>query len=358
MYYAGSRLKTYSVQARRMIRFNMAAKNKSLDRRIATQIKLQLHYLYPIRKRISKSHILIIAGSFGCCMGNSGGVELNFHLHAGAHSSCFGLTPSQAHLSIYNHQAKGDYLPTELTSLFKIPPIMQPFVLILAFVAIASAFFNPNLAHQAPLAQPPEPQYLVYPTSHLYFIRCAIDTHWACLFLTRVYCGCVANKHPELGDHASAKTKSITSFEVIAELQPGNNHTLVSLYTVECGLNERGGCHFIGERWVCGCLPDFDLVEGGDGFDGSYEGGKEHLRELGVAVDHDTELRAEKRGREERQADDEAGEGPIVASPARDFSFSKVSWPRCNKPGYHIKCCPEGRKSVCFCGSGTGCPRE
>jgi hypothetical protein len=43
---------------------------KSFDRRMATQvqIKLQLHYLHPIRKGISKRHRVIIAGSFGCDM--------------------------------------------------------------------------------------------------------------------------------------------------------------------------------------------------------------------------------------------------------------------------------------------------
>lgn len=92
---------------------------------------------------------------------------------------------------------------------------------------------------------------LPLPSAH---IRCPQQTIWTCKLVIyysfRVYCYCEIQ--PIVGK--DDKNETVSSIEVMAELQPGNNQTLVSLFEMQCEEHSFVGCiSESGGAFICGC---------------------------------------------------------------------------------------------------------
>jgi len=64
-------------------------------------------------------------------------------------------------------------------------------------------------------------------------MRCGDPAHWECAYTLfgGIWCRCVV----DISENGSwRKEENATSVEVLSEIQPGNNETLVSLFEMEC----------------------------------------------------------------------------------------------------------------------------
>ena len=198
----------------------------------------------------------------------------------------------------------------------------------LVTVASSLALYSPEQQHLGPENQASnQPTLLPYPQA---WAHCVGPSRWKCrLTFFAVWCSCeidpiLSNGHEE----------TTTSLEITAQVQPGNNDTLVSLFELQCEEKSAVGCVSTGGgSFTCGCHTlgcnghGLDL-EGGDDSDTVPIGlGGHAVQEIGAQAAHG------------------------------GFQFKKIRFPRCNKPGFHIKCCTVGRKSQCFCaGNEQRCP--
>jgi hypothetical protein len=219
--------------------------------------------------------------------------------------------------------------------------------LFLTLLVSASAFaYNPFSAFsgQRPLSthinSSNQPTLLPFPRS---WVLCPDPAHWECRYsaFASVWCRCVvdvlasgkAKTKPKTGGWI--ENEDATSLEVMAEIQPGNNETMVSLFVMHCEEESHVGCvSWGGGGFVCGChgwgCGSTEEAPGND-----YE----NDAELNTMEDEEPEL----------------GESRLTKS--GNFRFQRFQYPRCNKPGYHIKCCSYQGKSHCFCaGNGVRCP--
>ena len=134
-------------------------------------------------------------------------------------------------------------------------------ILFLTFAARTCTFFNSGPAHQGPLSHSAGPQQfssLASPPSQL-IARCPFETHWECFYRKTVYCLCAVDHgaHNSTGNPGSTgniaaqalpQAKEITTFDVLAEIQPGNNDTLVTLFAIQCEPLTRYGCYWLPEN--------------------------------------------------------------------------------------------------------------
>ncbi|KAI9774467.1 MAG: hypothetical protein M1839_001700 [Geoglossum umbratile] len=129
--------------------------------------------------------------------------------------------------------------------------------------------------------------------------RCPHGSRWLCrASMGTMTCNCVAPHHA-----------NVTKLEVLAQLFPGNNNTVISVFEMECMEDEVVSCFRIIVRpFQCGC---------------SYR----------------------------RLIDVEDGVG------LADLPFQLVEWPTCGND-LHLKCCPGKAGPLCYCGKGLGCPKK
>lgn len=203
------------------------------------------------------------------------------------------------------------------------------------FVPLASAW-NPFSSRQqqtifSPVEPATLPSLMPFPTT---WARCPQQSQWKCRYsvLANVWCSCVPD---EILNAAHEQTMNVTSLEVIAEVQPGNNDTLVSLFEMQCEEKHKVGCvSRAGRGFVCGCHQYC-----GDGAEEEAVGDYNDYAESEVF-----------------DSEEDVEELRLVTG--ADFRFRRFRYPKCNKPGYHIKCCSYSGKSHCFCaGTGVRCPR-
>lgn len=214
--------------------------------------------------------------------------------------------------------------------------------LIFTFWLASVAAYNPfsAFANQHPFSRqtgvPNLPTLVPVPG---YLLQCRPPARWECLYVLDryIWCRCVG----EVFENGSwRKEENSRSVEVLSEIQPGNNETLVSLFDVQCEEKNAAGCISSGgEGFVCGC-HEYER-------EGSEDAGDSHL---------DGSDQEEKRIDGERD-EAEPGFGDSRLTKGGYFRFQRFRFPRCNKPGYHIKCCSNGGKSQCFCaGNESRCP--
>jgi hypothetical protein len=120
----------------------------------------------------------------------------------------------------------------------------------------------------------------------------------------------------------------------MAEIQAGNNETLISLFEIQCEEKTHVGCVSRGSSFVCGCHAYVC-----DGMD--QAGGGDDVDEIEVdSVDETKPILGESR-----------------TIKGADFRFQRFRFPRC-RAGYHMKCCSYLGKSHCFCAGNSGCPNK
>lgn len=211
------------------------------------------------------------------------------------------------------------------------------FILWLASVAAYnpfSAFTNQHpFYHQTDVSN--LPTLVPLPGS---LVRCGDPAHWECTYslFGDVWCRCVVDV---IENGNWRKKENATSLEVLSEIQPGNNETLVSLFEMQCEEKSAVGCvSWGGGGFVCGC-HQYEC-------DSPEDAGDSHLD----WSDHEEE----KIDGGKDKGEPEFGDSRLTKG--GDFRFQRFRFPRCNKPGYHIKCCSYGGKSQCFCaGNGARC---
>ncbi|KAH8755130.1 hypothetical protein F5882DRAFT_385385 [Hyaloscypha sp. PMI_1271] len=96
-----------------------------------------------------------------------------------------------------------------------------------------------------------------------YSVRCGDPLSWRCRYISQLLCRCLlappelskAKTRPGTGDQV--ERDDAASLEVVTEIQPGNNATLVSLFELQCEENSFVGCVYRGVGgFVCGCHED------------------------------------------------------------------------------------------------------
>lgn len=208
-------------------------------------------------------------------------------------------------------------------------------LLIFIFWLASVAAYNPfsTFANQHPFSRQTDvsnlPTLVPLPGS---LVRCGDPAHWECMYTLfgGIWCRCVV----DIFENGSwRKEENATSVEVLSEIQPGNNETLVSLFEMQCEEKSAAGCVSSGGRgFVCGC-HEYNCEGSEDAGDSYLDGSDQEEKWIDGGKD---------------EAEPEFGDSRLTKGGY--FRFQRFRFPRCNKPGYHIKCCSNGgAKSQCFC---------
>jgi len=223
---------------------------------------------------------------------------------------------------------------------------MRALLLTFLLLSASASVYNPFSAFSGQRPLTPYIDSSNQPYFPPVWIRCDFPRQWRCYYsilLEPVHCQCVLPSNESgrakgnTGTGGRVEKENATSLEVMTEIQPGNNETLVSLFEMQCEEKNFVGCVSSGgEGFVCGC-HEWGCDSAEEGPEDDYE----NDAELKIMEHKESELE----------------ESRLTKS--RDFRFQQFRFPRCNKPGYHVKCCSYNGKSQCFCaGNGVRCPPQ
>ena len=232
--------------------------------------------------------------------------------------------------------------------------LLQLLLITTVSTSIFSSPYNNHDASQHPLEGianlPPDP--CIRPFSSPHYGRCPVRFHWCCFFVRGiVHCGCcrdfklnhgsdtVGLSYTDITAQALAETQNVTTLEVHAEIQPGNNETLVRLFKFSC---DRGRQHVACTQtacgFACGCHDNWNLADiGKDKFrdkTGDAEATTREVPEHKCTGISESEVDDEEIGRQEKHS---------------DFSFQNFPIPHCIAP-YYWRCCPDDCGYICGCG--------
>lgn len=230
-------------------------------------------------------------------------------------------------------------------------------LLLITTVSSTSFFSPPSHNYDAPqhplegIANlPPKPyaQPFIAPR----FGRCVQKLHWCCFFfLGKVRCGCcggpdlgfdtVGLSYTDIAARALAEIQNVTTLEVYAEMQPGNNETLVRLFELSCDKGrQHAACTQTGYGFACGCH---------DNWDPPGVGKDEYRDETGEAEVATREVLEHKC----REGVSEGEHGNVEGSRQgkdSDFSFQSYRFPLYITEGTPLKChCRAACKLSCGC---------
>jgi hypothetical protein len=211
------------------------------------------------------------------------------------------------------------------------PLILSFPALFLGFMSASQGLFYSKQHHLAPPVE-----HSTQPTSDLPWTMrayCINGYIWKC-FLSIYYrpndvlCHCVRGPI----ESKRYKNENGTTLDVMAEMQPGNNETLVHLFQVQCEGDSFVGCVSGGAGgFTCGCHEHkcHECEDKSEGYEDDAE-----VRSMGVRDGDGPKLE----------------ESRVVKSGG--FQFQKVNFPRCvAKAGYYLHCNERvGSKNRCFCG--------
>lgn len=194
--------------------------------------------------------------------------------------------------------------------------------------------------------------------------RCFPYYHWCCaLYRHKLYCGCCRNRkhghesatvglsHADVTARTLAEIQSVTTLEVLTEVQPGNNDTLISLFEVQCYKRQHIACTQTDCGFLCGCYDNWNFSDigtheyGGVVFDDYRESNDV---QKGDAEPDTREVPGRKFNEELSEIDDSDVEFDQQRGYS-DFSF-QTFYPGTCPPDLFWQCCPVGcRRSVCHC---------
>ncbi|KAI9866189.1 MAG: hypothetical protein M1813_001750 [Trichoglossum hirsutum] len=161
--------------------------------------------------------------------------------------------------------------------------------------------------------------------------RCPDSTHWQCRSLIdAIICYCVKDKADKsiIAPHDA----NVTKLEILAQLVPGNNDTVISLFNLKCSKDEIVSCRRVLPRpYVCGCFPEPQADDSGEG-----------------PCHEDRAPPLELRDRREPQ---------IRQMADSDLQFQLIQWPTCSG-GVQFKCCTTKGVTACYCGKGKLSPKK
>jgi hypothetical protein len=236
-------------------------------------------------------------------------------------------------------------------------------VFLLAMFCSASSFSSKRYRQdnfQQPLdkAASLAPNTCVRPFFSTVYARCPRGYVWFCVHTGfgkhhNVYCGCKRSPKPsqkselsnaEFQSRRHTASQNVTTMEVIAEIQPGNNNTLASMFQIQC---EKGQQHIACTEadcgFACGCHDNWDLDR--EAYGDMDNHGEEERSEGGDSV---AESREEIPEVQHTEGVSEGEEGDIDAIYS-DFTFQIYRFPIC-PVGYHFVCCyEEDCFRVCRC---------
>jgi hypothetical protein len=241
-----------------------------------------------------------------------------------------------------------------------------PILYLLIATLSAASLFSPQAHHgnafyplQKNTNLPPDPCHQSISTPGI--VRCRVNYHWCCtLFQHILHCGCCLNfpsapgsdaaklSNAEITARTLAEIQNETSVEVLTEMEPGNNETLISLFELQCNKTQHVACVQSDCGFACGCYEKWNTSDisgyeyAGLVFDDFHDGiveteaVPERTFEEGYSgkSDEDVEFRKQ--------------------SSAADFSFQILNWVAC-PIGTYQQCCPVGCRTICFCSDAEEC---
>ena len=233
-------------------------------------------------------------------------------------------------------------------------------LLLITTVSSTSFFSSPSRNHDAsqrPLEVitnlPPDPY--ARPFFSPRYGRCPFRLHWCCFFFRgKVHCGCcrdrikpnhgsdpVSLSYTDITARALAEAQNVTNLEVYAEIQPGNNETLVRLFELSC---DKGRQHVACTQAVCGfacgCHDNWDPTDIG----------KDEYRDETGDAEAATRKVLEHKCREEVSESEDGDEESSRQGKHSDFSFQSYRFPLYIVPGTHRGCnCANTCRLSCMC---------
>lgn len=176
----------------------------------------------------------------------------------------------------------------------------------------------------------------------------------------RLYCGCFPYprrtqdlkssleseiSHKDFTARRLAAAQNVTAMEVLSEIEPGNNKTLVSVFGIQC---EKGQQHIACTQedcgFACGCHDNWNTTDIGTAEYGDIDINKYYEEERSEGGDTVAASREEvpELKRNERVSDNDM---EITYS---DFNFQIIQHLFC-RVGYRWICCYENCAQVCRC---------
>jgi hypothetical protein len=236
-------------------------------------------------------------------------------------------------------------------------------LLLITTVSSTSFFSSPSHNHDAsqhPLEGianlPPNPY--ARPFFSPRYGRCPFRLQWCCfLFGGKVHCGCcpdritpnhgsdtVSLSYTDITARALAEVQNVTTLEVYAEIQPGNNETLARLFELSC---DKGRQHVACTQTVCGfacgCYDNWDPTDIG----------KDKYRDEIGNAEAATRKVLEHKYREEVLESEDSDKESSRQGKHSDFSFQSYRFPLYIVPGTQHKCsCFTTCTESCICQEG------
>ena len=106
--------------------------------------------------------------------------------------------------------------------------------------------------------------------------RCPPVRQWCCFFVRgKVHCGCCSDRikfdrdadvaglsYTDVTSRALADLQNVTTLDVYAEVQPGNNETLTRLFQLSCDKGRQHvACTQTGHGFACGCRDNWNSTD-------------------------------------------------------------------------------------------------
>jgi hypothetical protein len=241
---------------------------------------------------------------------------------------------------------------------------------ILTSTLSSASFFSPQHYHHDSTQQPQErianlpPDPCILSTFSPAYGRCLPYHFWCCaLHHRKPYCGCCKNRKfahesdnigfsdAEVTARTMTEIQKVTTLEVVTEVEPGNNGTLVSLFDVQCNKGQHVACKQADCGFACGCYEHWNDTEvetcenGGRAFDDSREGEVVQKRDAEPDIGEVTRHKFNKESSEKNDGDAEVYQQDGYA----DFGFRTLYWSRCPPGLYWICCLINCNRTKCYC---------
>lgn len=245
-------------------------------------------------------------------------------------------------------------------------------LLLIAPLSSASFFSSSSYNHDAsqrPLQRTANQSPHLYSLPSWYYGRCPWPSQWCCNYASHtifggswgVYCGCCGlGRRPEASDGLSytdvtarnlAEIQNVTTLTVLTEVQPGNNHTLVSLFQVHCDKGRQHvACTQTDNGFACGCYDNWDTSCIVTKEYGGPDIGDDYKDEGLKNGNGEAATREVPKHESSEEVSDSQGSDVEVDRQGNNsyFSFQLHYWPLC-MPGWYWRCSLISCIIRCYC---------